>query len=868
MKKLLLMLSLFSSIAFAHQTPWGWKINPVGKYISTPNFPTNVVVSKHHVFVLTNGATPYQTINMYDKNLREVFQVRAYPSEVSTSKDPHMLFISYQNLYQGLYYKSHKLYVAGGDFDNVLVFDVKSDKLVLDKKIHLDAKKFPKNQYPYIYQGARYDLRHFFTSCVYESDGYIYACGLLSNAIARINEKTQKIDYVNVGPYPYDITSNNKYIFVSLWGNNSVAVLDKKDFKLIKHIELGKKLNKKSQVAGMHPTNLYYKDGKLFVSLANTNKIGIIDTKNLKVSDFLEDKMFKNQEVGSYPNSMFEKDGKLFVSSAGLNAVNIFDLKSKKLIGSVPTGWYPSSMTKDNKNIYIVSAKGLGSYPNPNYYWIGIEMPGLLQKVSFSDISKNLNTYTKDVYAYDNLNDMKKDKKLVSFLRHHIKYVVFILRENKTFDEEFGTYKRAGAWADPNLAVYGEKELPNLFNFANNYVLMANFYADGEVTAQGHQWTAGANSSDFVERTWAQYYSRRGLMENPGWISYMGFGLASGWGGIPIGKDNPFAIYEDLKKLGKWSNPWISYPYKLYLFNNLLKNHVSFEDFGEFVTRNREGDIPPSLKKHIALSYPGWDRFILDTYRADEAIKWLKSHKMPRFLYIWLPDDHTAGFNPCYYTPNYYVANNDYATAKIVEYLSHTPYWKHMAIFITEDDAQSGADHIDAHRTFAVVISPWVKKGYISYKHYSQINIVKTIEEILGIPPMSIYDQTASIFTDIWSKKPNFSPIKAIKPKVKVAFNKGYCPDYTLLRREAGVTGNYITPEWLKKHKLKKQRDSYNIDPKHLYTPTSLLKVSGFEQFRQTLIATKGEKGYKKMMDYIKRLAKKEHKSIWAFISN
>jgi hypothetical protein len=242
---------------------------------------------------------------------------------------------------------------------------------------------------------------------------------------------------------------------------------------------------------------------------------------------------------------------------------------------------------------------------------------------------------------------------------------------------------------------------------------------------------------------------------------------------------------------------------------------------------------------------------------------------MPKFSYIWLPDDHTAGLHPCYYTPQYYVANNDYATAKIVEYLSHTPYWKHMAIFINEDDAQSGADHIDAHRTFAVVLSPWVKSGYISTKHYSQINIIKTIEKILGIPPMSIFDQTTPVISGIWTDKPNFSPIKAIKPNVKVAFNPGYCNNYTLLRREAGATGHYINKKWLEKHIKKDSKDSsYIPSSKNLYTPTSLLKVSGFEQFKQSAIATKGYSGYKKMLGYIKTLAKEQNKSIWAFISN
>jgi len=878
-KKVLFFAGLIFSLAFSlaygknytRKTPWGWDIEPVGEYVFTYNFPTNVVTSENHIFVLTNGATKYQTITMYDKNLKELFQVQAWKEKPSEeAEDSANLILPYQSFYQGMYYKDNKLYVAGGFSDNILVFDVYPNSLKLYKRIYLKAQKIPNNQYPYTYQGARYTERLFYPDAVIKGNKYIYATGLLANSIARIDENKGTIDYLNVGAYPNNIALSSKYIFVSLWGSNAVAVLDRKDFSLVKTIEVGKILNKYSESAGVHPIDLYYKNGKLFVSLANSGQIAMINTDDLKVDGFLEDKLFEDQEPGSYPDSLFEDNGKLFVSSAGTNSINVFDIESKKLIGAIPTGWYPSAMTKDSENIYVVSAKGVGSTPNPKSQWVGTIMPGILQKVSFDDIKDNLANYEEDVFKNDKFDNIVKQKTVVDFLRKHIKYVVFILRENKTFDEDFGTYKKAGKWADPNLAFYTKKELPNLFNFANNYVLMANFYADGEVTAQAHQWNTGANDSDFVERTWQEYYSNRGLIENPGYLQSLELGYSTGWGGMPNGIANPYAVYEDLSKLGKWTNPWISYPYKLYLFNNLLSHHVSFEDFGEFVSRNRWGDIPKAMKPHIAYSFPGWDRFILDTYRANVAINWFKHHKMPHFSYIWLPDDHAAGLQPCYYTPDYYVANNDYATAKIIQYLSHTPYWKNMAIFITEDDAQSGADHIDAHRTFAVIVSPWVKSGYISTKHYSQVNITKTIEKILGIPPMSIFDQTASVISDIWSSKPNFSTIEAIKPNVKLAFNKGYCPNYTLLRREVGAAGHYRVNKWLKQHNMSNNNINHIYIPssKNLYTPTALLKVSGFEQFKQTAIATKGYDGYLKMIDYIKNMSKEEHKSIWAFISN
>jgi len=466
-----------------------------------------------------------------------------------------------------------------------------------------------------------------------------------------------------------------------------------------------------------------------------------------------------------------------------------------------------------------------------------------------------------------------KDVQATQFLRKHIHYVVFILRENKTFDEDLGDYKAAGAWADPQLDLYGPKELPNLYNLAHHNTLFVNFMADGEVTAQGHQWTTAASDSDFVQRTWPEYYSGRGLVPNPGWTQSLIPGGATGTGGVPLGVDNPYAIYENLSVLGKWSNPWISYPQRLFLFNDLLNHKVSFEDFGEFVSRSQAGNISNAMKKHLATGFPGWDRMILDTYREKMAVNWLKAHpgvKFPHFIYIWLPDDHTAGRSSCYYTPNYYVANNDYATAKFIHFLSTTPEWKHMVVFLTEDDAQSGADHINAHRTFALAMGPWVKKGHLETNLYSQVNILKTTEAVFGLPSMSQWDQNASVFSGIWTDHPDFAQTKVLPIQVPVVVNAGKCDKYTLMRREAGASGHYLHPNskcyaWFKAHQTENGAGLPPPSKNDAYTPTTLLKVPGPEQMKQEWIAAKGVKAWHKEMAYLKAYAKKQHASMAAY---
>jgi hypothetical protein len=499
-------------------------------------------------------------------------------------------------------------------------------------------------------------------------------------------------------------------------------------------------------------------------------------------------------------------------------------------------------------------------------------MDGAVQKVNLNYAFKHIKSLTRrslrdNGFLHSQRTALKvRNNKIAKFLRKHIKHVVFILRENKTFDEDFGDYGRAGKWADPHLDLYNKKELPNAYKLADNYALFVNFMADGEVTAQGHEWTTGASDSDFVQRTWPEYYSGRGLVGNPGWTQDLRRDHFNG-------RYKYMPIYDSLKALKHWSNPWMAYPQNLYIFNDMLAHNVSFEDFGEFVSRNKMGYISNAMKKHIDLKSYGWDRFILDTARVkvflNFAKKRIKEGKFPQFVYIWLPDDHTAGQKPCYYTPDYYVANNDYATGEIINYLSRSPVWKNTLVFITEDDAQSGADHINAHRTFALMIGPYVKKGAIITRRYSQINILRTIEAIFKLPPMSQWDANALVIRSGFTDKPDMTPYNVMPMKVKPALNLGICRNgVDKIRRKIGKKGEWEMP--LKSgHKTSNgvKNAGISIPKDEQYTPVSLFKVPGPEQFKQEWIASKGVKSYKKVMRYIKDMSKKRHSPIGSILA-
>ncbi|WP_215843393.1 bifunctional YncE family protein/alkaline phosphatase family protein [Acidithiobacillus sp. GG1-14] len=878
-----------------HVLPTGRIVSPVGTVNGAPNFVTQVVPIGHDVAALANGATYAQTITWYDQNtLQRMADMAAYKQSAKSTINPtdatdiHKNVIGHQSFFQGLAAGPHSiLYAAGGDTGDVAAFHLVHGLPRLIRRYPLRWQAFPNTQYPYAYQGHYNDKPRLFypdAIAVGPHGQHLYVTGMLSNSLARINIQSGKTRYLNVGPYPFAITlaDSGQRLVVSLWGGNAVAVVNPEKMQLLGDIRVGPPTGPNNTAAGVHPTALAAlpHSPDVFVALANIDRIAEVNVADLRVKGFLNDSPYPDAPPGTYPDGLTIVGLHLYVANAGNNDVAVFNIPTGKALGLIPTAWYPTAISHVGNHLYVVSAKGLSSGPNVEHQWVGDMMDGVVQKIDLSGLDHALPAWTEESLENDGFTAAQRaarhltDSQTDRFLRKHIHYVVFILRENKTFDEDLGDYKAAGAWADPQLDLYGPKELPNLYNLSKHYALFVNFMADGEVTAQGHQWTTAASDSDFVQRTWPEYYSGRGLVANPGWTQSLVPGGATGTGGMPAGVDNPYAIYENLSVLGKWSNPWISYPERLFLFNDLLDHKISFEDFGEFVSRSEAGNISTAMKKYLATGFPGWDRMILDTYREKKAVNWLKAHpgsKFPHFIYIWLPDDHTAGREPCYYTPNYYLSNNDFATAKFIHYLSTTPEWKHMVVFLNEDDAQSGADHINAHRTFALAMGPWVKKGYLETNLYSQVNILKTTEAIFGLPPMSQWDQNASVFAGIWTDHPDFSPTPPVIPmQIPVAFNAGKCSNYTLLRREAGASGHYLHPDsqwyaWYKAHQTAHGAGLLAPSASHAYTPTTLLKVPGPEQMKQEWIAAKGIKAWHKEMQYLKAYAQKQHAPLAAY---
>ncbi len=853
-----------------HELPDGRIVAPVGRVIRTANFAVGVVLQRGTIVVESAGASAIASLQGYNKHLHPnmVLHFVKYRRVWGKSALPNI--ITNQNLFQSLVKGPYgMIYAAGGVSDNLLAIKVTQDELKIIRMFPLKGQSFPKDQYPYQYQGPP-GAPLFYPDSTAVSGKFAFVTGLLSNSLAKINLRSGQTRYTNAGSYPYEVVTAGRYIVVTDWGADSVRFIRKGNLKTAAIVHLGPPTGPHNRLPGIHPTAVVYDAHRhtVWVACANADTISEISLKSFKVIRAVADLPYRDAPPGTFPDALAIWHHLLFACNAGNDDVAVLDTSTGKIRGLIPTGWYPTDAALSYGKLLITSAKGVGFGPNPTGKWVGDCMPGTLQVISLKHLSSDLPHWTRA--ALSDLRMTKTDRThlatanttAAAWLHKHIHHVVFILRENKTFDEDFGAYSRAGKWADPKLDLYNQHELPNLYALANRFGLMVNYKVDGEVTAQGHQWTTSGEDGDFVQRTWPMYYSGRGLAGSPGWTVPLvpgAFNSKDGFGGT----DNPYANYINLTKLGRWANPWISYPDGMFLFNDMLSHHVSFKDFGEFVSRSEIGNISAAMQKHIAARFPAWNRFFLDTYRAGIVRHFVVRHRshLPTVMYIWLPDDHTAGRSPGYYTPNYYVANNDEATGEIVAALSKLKSWRHTLIFITEDDAQSGADHISAHRSFALVVGPWVKRGELITHPYSQIDILRTIEAIANVPSMSQWDANAQVIGDIWATVPHVAPYHVRAIQVKMATNPGRVSSGLRARFKAGRQGHWLSPGWLKAHPMHAGKLSE-------YGPTSLLKVPGPEQLKQEWMACKGQTSYLRLMAYIHSLAMQRHESVGRIIAS
>ena len=624
--------------------------------------------------------------------------------------------------------------------------------------------------------------------------------------------------------YPYTVVADRAghTAWVSLWNGSAVAELDLKRGRVRRRIELWPPAE--VVAPGSHPTAMLLNDSEdtLYVALANAatataDGVVAVDLKRGTAQRCYRAALESNDEPGaaSVAIALSPDERYLYVAAASLNGVAVFTTKPndsasneaivESPIGFIPTEWYPSALAMAGNDVLIASAKGessgpnnmgakvqTGLHPNPHPY-IATLIGGSLQRVNVAEISSNLAAYTRLVE--DNNRDHGATEKIEFASGHNtIRHVIYILKENRTYDQILGDLGAGDG--DVSLTLYGAEITPNQHKLALQFGVLDNFYDSGDVSANGHLWSDASATSDYIERVWPIIYRGSERPQNPGNTLDQG---------IPMPDD----------------------PGTGFLWDNLAKHNLTYRIYGEMLdaawcrdektSSPREGTpspvstacpsaeikpgepLPPSAsnpgggpspwpwpiprlksirptkeaqRDHIDLLYPDFAIEYPDQLRADEFLREFdgfvrargSANELPRFIQLWLPNDHTGGTRVGKPAPRASVADNDLAVGRVVDAVSHSPYWDDTVIFVVEDDAQDGADHVDAHRSIALVISkysPRSDKPFVDHHFYTTISMIHTMEELLGLPPMNLFDGHAPLMVAPLSGKGTQPPFQA-----------------------------------------------------------------------------------------------------------
>ncbi len=568
---------------------------------------------------------------------------------------------------------------------------------------------------------------------------------------------------------------------------NSVTVInvDQPDSpKVEAFIPTGLPFGAKGSLGGSSPSGVGVSADKAYVANGHNDSITVIDTKTLKVEAEIEIRIPGLENLrGVLPTAITIEGDWLLVAESGINAVGVIDRKKYKVLGHLPVGWFPTRVAVHDGRVFVSNAKGNGTGPNASMQRaMPVSFQGLFRRGSISMFplpsASELAGHTARVMAG---NGFVRQKEKDRGLPEDIRYVVMIVKENRTFDEVFGDVEKAAngpVEGSYDLARYGtrgivfadRKELRQRFNMRNvnvtpnhheivqRWAMSDNFYADSEVSVDGHHWLVGSYPNAWTEST-----------------------LMAAYGGQ---KDFRFPSSAPGRYLFTGSNSSVHPEEQLEagaIWHHFVRHNVPFRNYGEGfeLAGADEGEglkptgarfltnvpMPDPLYLNTARDYPNYNTNIPDQFRATQFIQEVErdyvrpGKDLPQFIYIHLPNDHTAKPRPedGYPFTASYVADNDYALGRIVEFLSTTQWWKQMAIFVTEDDAQGGVDHIDSHRTVMMIASPYAKKNYVSHTNTSFPGLLKTIFRLLKIPALNLYDAAAADLSDCFTLTPDFA---------------------------------------------------------------------------------------------------------------
>lgn len=715
--------------------PNGWTLTPVGKQMLLGDLPLNLVISHNKKWAaVTNNGQSTQTIDLID-------------IEHQKKTDSTVIAKSWY----GLAFSSDDtvLYASGGHDNMIKTYSVKKGKLALQDSIVL-GKPWPEK-----IGIAGLDVDDKIQKQLYvvtREDKKLYVIDLNTKSIQS------KVDLGAEG-YTCKLSPDLKQLYISVWGAEKLLVWDVVSKKITKEIAVGN-----------HPNEITFsKNGKwLYVANANDNSVSVINTKEGKVVETLNAALYPNAPSGSTSNGVaLSENGKiLYIANADNNCLAVFDVTNPgKSVskGFIPVGWYPTNVKVVGNEILVTNGKGLSSKANPQgpnptdkkekvdrhsgdankpkeiQYIAGL-FKGTLSFIE-SPQPETLAVYSRAVYQntpYSKDKELNAEGEVGNPIpmkigeKSPIKYVFYVIKENRTYDQVLGDLPQGNG--DPNLCLFGEKITPNQHKIANEFVLLDNFYVDAEVSADGHNWSMGAYATDYLEKTWPSSYGGRGG-------SYGGEGereIANNKGG--------------------------------FIWDNAKRHNITYRTYGEFADKGKPN--VKSLEGHVATGYTSYDLSVSDTTRVrqwkQDFDALIRGGKMPQLTTIRISNDHTEGMRAGKKTPYAHVADNDLAVGQFVDYISKSPIWKESAIFILEDDAQNGPDHVDAHRSPAYLISPYVKRKSVDHTMYSTTGMIRTIELILGMKPMTQYDAAAVPMWRSFTNKPDFASFDHVQANINL----------------------------------------------------------------------------------------------------
>jgi DNA-binding beta-propeller fold protein YncE len=636
--------------------------------------------------------------------------------------------------------------------------------------------------------------------------------------------------------FPYTVVTarDGRRAWCSLWNASSVAELDLVSGRVARWISL---LQPKSEILpGSHPTALLLSPDErvLYVALSNADAVAVVETASGKVIHLSSTNVARQEHGGTYPSALAQSaDGKrLFVADASLNAVAVFDASAlaapgisfplpHEALGFIPTDWYPSALASFGDDLLVATAKGQSTGPNNgisalkqerrhrDHPYIATLMYGSLSRLNLRNAEKELPSLTRRV---EEANLFLSNPSKIEFRTgsNPIRHVIYILKENRTYDQVLGDLKFNGVKVgngDPSLTMYGADVTPNEHKLALQFGVLDNFYDSGEVSGDGHDWSNAAITSDYNEKTWQ--------------IGYRSRERTYDYGGT-VADELPLELGE----------PDVNAPSTGYIWDNLANHGLTYRDYGEYIAGiwckaakkagaspkegtpsafsaecerhvvNKGKPLPSNvgqphgsaspwpwavpllqrmkptkaaLRDHFDPVFPDFNPEYPDQLRADEFLNEFdqfvrareegKGTELPAYVLLYLPDDHTHGTTPGGPRPAASVADNDLAVGRVVEAVSHSPYWDDTAIFIIEDDAQDGADHVDAHRSIAFEISKYSPGSqghpFVDSRFYTTVNMVHTIETLLGLPPMNQNDAYAPVMAPLFSGAGDQPPFTA-----------------------------------------------------------------------------------------------------------